>query len=138
MDSSRPACCSRWAREAGPFPNERLPVRTLMSQTVGETDPAAVDDYADLAVFPVMVLAPERTLAEKLAFLHHRSSVGDYVALRNGARHLYDSAMLLSSDRVTEILAAVCCRVLPRAGPRSGSHRGGRGIEASQRPPGQP
>ena len=88
----------------GPTPNERLPVRSLMSQAVGETDPAAVGDYADLAVFPVTVLAPERTLAEKLAFLHHRSSVGDYAALRNGARHLYDTAMLLSSDRVIEVL----------------------------------
>ncbi len=89
----------------GPFPNERLPVRSMMSQTVGETDPAAVEDYADLAVFHATVLAPERTLTEKLAFLHHRSSVGDYAALSNGARHLYDAAMLLSSDRVTEILA---------------------------------
>jgi nucleotidyltransferase AbiEii toxin of type IV toxin-antitoxin system len=76
-----------------------------MSQAAGDTDPAAVEDYADLAVFPVTVLAPELTLAEKLAFLHHRASVRDYAALRNGARHLYDTAMLLSSDRVTEILA---------------------------------
>ncbi len=89
----------------GPTPNERLPVRSLMSEAVGETDPAAVEDNADLAVFQVTVLAPERTLAEKLAFLHHRASIANYAALRNGARHLYDVVMLLSSDRVTEILA---------------------------------
>ena len=75
-----------------------------MSQVAGDTDPAAVDDYSDLAVFQVTVLAAERTLAEKLAFLHHRASVGDHTALRNGARHLYDTAMLLSSDRVNEVL----------------------------------
>ena len=88
----------------GPWPNERLPVRSLMSQVAGDTDPAAVDDYSDLAVFQVTVLAAERTLAEKLAFLHHRASVRDHTALRNGARHLYDTAMLLSSDRVNEAL----------------------------------
>ena len=89
----------------GPWPSERLPVRSLMSQVAGDTDPAAIDDYSDLGVFQVTVLAPERTLAEKLAFLHHRASVADHVALRNGARHLYDTAMLLSSARVNEALA---------------------------------
>ena len=88
----------------GRWPNERLPVRSLMSQVAADTDPAAVDDYSDLGVFHVTVLAPERTLAEKLAFLHHRASVGDHTALRNGARHLYDTAMLLSTDRVNEAL----------------------------------
>lgn len=89
----------------GPSPNEQLPIRSLMSQVVGETDPTAVEDYADLAVFEITVLAPERTLAEKLAYLHHRSTVGDYDKLREGARHLYDSAMLLRCDRVMGALA---------------------------------
>ena len=89
----------------GPQPNEQLPVRSLMSQVAGDPDPAAVDDYSDLGVFQVTVLAPERTLAEKLAFLHHRASVEDHTALRNGARHLYDTAMLLRSERVIEALA---------------------------------
>ncbi|NQV97708.1 MAG: nucleotidyl transferase AbiEii/AbiGii toxin family protein [Acidimicrobiaceae bacterium] len=89
----------------GPSPNEQLPIRSLMSQVAGETDPTAVEDYADLAVFQITVLAPERTLAEKLAFLHHRSTVGDYDKLREGARHLYDSAMLLKCDRVIGALA---------------------------------
>lgn len=33
-------------------------------------------------MFEVTVLAPERALAEKLAFLHHRASAGDHTALR--------------------------------------------------------
>ena len=89
----------------GPWPSERLPIRSLMSRVAGETDPAAVDDFEDLGVFQVMVLAPERTLAEKLAFLHHRATVADHTALRNGARHLYDTAMLVRSDRVNDALA---------------------------------
>ena len=52
----------------------------------------AIDDYTDLAPFDVIVLAPERTLAEKLAFLHHRATIGDHEVLTCGARHLYDRA----------------------------------------------
>lgn len=62
-------------------------------------DPSALDDYADLAAFDVTVLAPERTLTEKMAFLHHRSTTGDLDELRRGGRHLYDVTMLLRSER---------------------------------------
>ncbi|MHB1089613.1 MAG: nucleotidyl transferase AbiEii/AbiGii toxin family protein [Ilumatobacteraceae bacterium] len=101
----KPGVLLEMGSRGGPSPNEQLPIRSLMSQVAGETDPAAIEDYADLAVFQATVLAPERTLAEKLAFLHHRSTVGDYDKLREGARHLYDSAMLLRCDRVTGALA---------------------------------
>lgn len=86
----------------GPAPNEDLPVRSLMSETANQIDRAASDDFADLRAFEVTVLAPERTLAEKLAFLHHRAAIGDLDALRRGARHLYDVAMLLANDRVRD------------------------------------
>lgn len=88
----------------GPSPNEQRPIRSLMAQAAAETDPTAIDDYADLARFDVIVLAPVRTLAEKLAFLHHRATIGDLHALTSGARHLYDTAMLLSSHRVRDAL----------------------------------
>ncbi len=84
----------------GPLPNEALEVASLMSAAAEIENQTAALDYADLAPFPVIVLAPERTLAEKLAFLHHRSSNADLEALTRGARHLYDVAMLLRSDRV--------------------------------------
>jgi predicted nucleotidyltransferase component of viral defense system len=89
----------------GPAPNEHMPVRSLMSHAADQIDPTAHDDYADLAAFEVTVLAAERTLAEKLAFLHHRATVGDLDALTRGARHLYDVAMLLGNDRVRDALA---------------------------------
>jgi predicted nucleotidyltransferase component of viral defense system len=89
----------------GPAPNELCSVGSLMSETAAAIDPTAERDFDDLARFDVTVLAPERTLAEKLAFLHHRATVGDVDALRRGARHLYDVAVVLRSDRVRSALA---------------------------------
>lgn len=86
----------------GPAPNETRTVRSLMSEVAEQIDPSARSDYADLAAFDVTVLAPERTLAEKMAFLHHRSTTGDLDALRRGARHLYDVTLLLRSERVRQ------------------------------------
>lgn len=89
----------------GPTPNEVQTVRSLMSDAAAEIDPSALDEFVDLASFEVTVLAPERTLAEKLAFLHHRATVGDLDALRRGSRHLYDVAALVRSERVRQALA---------------------------------
>ena len=89
----------------GPAPNEVRTVGSLMSEAASSVDPTALRDFADLTRFRVTVLAPERTLAEKLAFLHHRASVGDADALRRGARHLYDVALVLRSEDVRHALA---------------------------------
>jgi predicted nucleotidyltransferase component of viral defense system len=88
----------------GPAPNEVRAVGSLMAEAAESIDPTAEGDFADLTRFDVTVLAPERTLAEKLAFLHHRATVGDLDALRRGARHLYDVALVLRSERVREAL----------------------------------
>ena len=88
----------------GPLPNELIAVRSLMAVAAVDVNPAAATDYIDLAAFDTIVLAPERTLAEKLAFLHHRATVDDTAALTRGARHLYDVAMLVSNDRVAAVL----------------------------------
>lgn len=89
----------------GPAPNEVRAVGSLMSDAAAVIDPTAERDFADLTRFDVTVLAPERTLAEKLAFLHHRATVGDEDALRRGARHLYDVALVLRSESVRNALA---------------------------------
>lgn len=89
----------------GPTPNEVRSVGSLMSEAAAVIDPTAERDFADLTRFEVTVLAPERTLAEKLAFLHHRATVGDVETLRRGARHLYDVALVLRSKRVRDALA---------------------------------
>jgi hypothetical protein len=88
----------------GPLPNDRLSVRSLMSASALDVNPGAATDYIDLNPFDVTALAPERTLAEKLAFLHHRATIGDTAALTRGARHIYDVAMLLTSARVADAL----------------------------------
>lgn len=89
----------------GPAPYATRAVGSLMSEAAAVIDPTAEADFADLTRFDVTVLAPERTLAEKLAFLHHRATVGDVDALRRGARHLYDVALVLRSARVRDALA---------------------------------
>ena len=89
----------------GPTPNEVRSVASLMAEAAESIDPSALADFVDLTEFDVIVLAPERTLAEKLAFLHHRATVGDLDALRRGSRHLYDVAALLRSEDVRQALA---------------------------------
>jgi len=89
----------------GPAPNEIRPVRSFMSMAAERSGVSSVGDYTDLIPFDVTVLAPERTLAEKLAFLHHRATIGDEKALHDGARHLYDVAATLGHVGIRERLA---------------------------------
>lgn len=77
----------------GPDPHETRTVTSFM----GATAPDA-EEFADLRPFDVIVLAPERTAAEKLAFIHHRGVAEDFEVLQQGARHLYDLQALLNSE----------------------------------------
>ncbi len=86
------------------LPNQRRSVQSLMADAAVIINPEAAIRYVDLAAFEVTVLGPERTLAEKLAFLHHRATRDDLTALAAGARHLYDVAMLLSNPDVRNAL----------------------------------
>lgn len=89
----------------GPLPNQRRTIRSMMSEAADVINPVAAQQFRDLPAFEVVVLAPARTLAEKLAFLHHRATVKDVSALTAGARHLYDVAMLLSNSDVCDALS---------------------------------
>ncbi len=90
----------------GPDPNTVRTVTSLMGDQAERIESGSPTELPDLRPFDVTVLAPERTLAEKLAFLHHRATVGDTDNLRQGARHLYDVAMLLNHDDVINVLSA--------------------------------
>jgi len=79
-------------------------IESIMAANAEFVTPGSRLDYLDLDSFPVAVLAPQRTLAEKLAFLHHRACEGDYTALTAGARHLYDVAQLLRHDPTLDAL----------------------------------
>ncbi|MGH3524887.1 MAG: nucleotidyl transferase AbiEii/AbiGii toxin family protein, partial [Mycobacterium sp.] len=67
--------------------------------------------WDEFGAVPVDILAPERTLLEKLALLHDGASRYPYQAartkLRNGGRHLYDVHRLLGSADVIAALSAL-------------------------------
>jgi len=88
----------------GPEPNQQHPVTSFMAEAAAEIDPTSIADFADLQPVIVTALVPERTLAEKLAFLHHRATVHDLEALTRGARHLYDVHRILGHGETTELL----------------------------------
>jgi hypothetical protein len=88
----------------GPEPNERRTIGSLMTEAAAAIDPRALLEFTDLAMFDILALAPVRTLAEKLAFLHHRASILDLDGLRRGARHLYDVTLVLRDADVREAL----------------------------------
>ena len=88
----------------GPLPNEVRTVRSLMSEVADEIEFGSSRDYEDLSPFELTVLAPERTLAEKLAFLHHRATTRDLERLHGGARHLYDVYRLLGHASTVKAL----------------------------------
>lgn len=57
--------------------------------------------WEEFAEFSVNVLAPERTLFEKLAAVHDAASRADRDALLKHGRHFYDIHCLLQDERVT-------------------------------------
>jgi hypothetical protein len=90
---------------------QRCSVLSYIAEYVRQHDIDA--SFDDLAPVQLEVLAPVRTLAEKLALLHHagtRAQAGDSSALMGAGRHMYDVYRLLSDPEV--------CDVLERAGSR--------------------
>jgi hypothetical protein len=81
-------------------------VRSYIAQYVAS---AGVDaDFKELLPVEVEAIAPVRTLAEKVALLHHAGTAaldGDTRSLENAGRHLSDVAWLLSNADVQEALA---------------------------------
>lgn len=65
-------------------------------------------DFDELAPVEVDVIAPVRTLAEKLALVHHSGHLAaqaDVVPLQRAGRHFYDIHQLLRSQDVTAALS---------------------------------
>jgi predicted nucleotidyltransferase component of viral defense system len=93
----------------GPEPNQRLQLRSLIAEVAvneSSVEPDAFDEFASLEID---TLAPERTLFEKLAAMHHLvSSAADdptvFEVLGTKLRHAYDIAMLLEHDSTLEAL----------------------------------
>lgn len=60
--------------------------------------------WEEFATFEVNVLAPERTLLEKIAAVHDAAVRGDTATLLKHGRHFYDIDRLLNTEAVTEAL----------------------------------
>jgi hypothetical protein len=65
------------------------------------------DTWEEFASFMVNVLAPERTLLEKIAAVHDAATRGNTDTLLTHGRHFYDIDRLLSTPAVTEALDAL-------------------------------
>lgn len=63
--------------------------------------------WEEFAVFEVNVLAPERTLFEKLAAVHDAASRNDTAALLKHGRHFYDIHRLVRNPQVAAVLQAM-------------------------------
>lgn len=82
--------------------SQALSVRSYISEHLQREDPDAIEEFEELAPLEVRVLAPERTLVEKLALLNAlgESYPDDADDLVRAARHVYDIAALLSPGEV--------------------------------------
>jgi hypothetical protein len=97
----------------GSFPRAVRPVRSLVAEHAERFD--GLSGYADLRPFPVVVLAPERTLVEKLALVHDAASraiEGDATRIRGAGRHYYDIAKLLTDGGVREGLTRTSVKAM--------------------------
>lgn len=120
-DALRPYVYLEMGVRGGAMPTDERLIRSLLADIcIGDL---GIDEpVAEFAGFAMEVLAPHRTLIEKLAALHTAGAQVDTNpnALRPLGRHLYDVHALLSSDEVTErlrgdddapTLAADCHRI---------------------------
>ncbi|MBC7299526.1 nucleotidyl transferase AbiEii/AbiGii toxin family protein [Nocardia salmonicida] len=92
----------------GTFPTHRREIRSLIADFAIEVFGDTPDTWEEFAPFAVEVLAPERTLFEKLAALHDGASRAPdekaIAALQRNARHLYDIHCLLANAEVVAAL----------------------------------
>lgn len=70
------------------------------ARAIGEDDTT----WEEFASFDVYVLAPERTLFEKIAAVHDAATRNDTASLLKHGRHFYDIYQLLNDDRVRDAL----------------------------------
>jgi hypothetical protein len=87
----------------GPEPHQRLRLRSLIAEVACTVFDVGEGDFDEFAPLEIDTLAPERTLFEKLAALHHLAETASvdesrYENLGTLLRHAYDIAMLLENE----------------------------------------
>jgi hypothetical protein len=95
----------------GAFPTREHDLPSMIANHAVDTLGEADDAWDEFESVSVAVLAPERTLLEKLALLHDAASRypddNARAKLLRGGRHLYDVHKLLSSDDVIATLSTL-------------------------------
>lgn len=91
----------------GTYPAAPHPYRSMIANyaitDLGEPE----STWEEFASFTVNVLAPERTLLEKIAAVHDAAARNDTEALLKHGRHFYDIDRLLNTSSVVEALASL-------------------------------
>lgn len=93
-------------RMGTPTPNASREIGSMLAEYVRDEQPDVLNDFTEFASFRIDVLAPERTLVDKLCIIDNLSArvqTGEY-QLRWQARHYYDVALLLSTPSVIDCL----------------------------------
>lgn len=95
----------------GTFPTRRHQIRSLLADFAIDHFDDSTDTWAEFSPFAVEVLAPERTLFEKLSALHDGAArapdAAAIASLQRNARHLYDIHCLLRDEQVVATLNAL-------------------------------
>lgn len=92
----------------GTFPTQTHPMQSMLAEhAINELGDTA-DTWAEFTAFDVEVLAPERTLMEKLGMLHDAATNADddkhRARLLSAGRHIYDVHQLLNAEQVLDAL----------------------------------
>ncbi|MEO6503171.1 MAG: nucleotidyl transferase AbiEii/AbiGii toxin family protein [Jatrophihabitantaceae bacterium] len=96
-------------RMGTPTPNAQHQIRSMLSDFVAMQGVAALSDFEELTPFTIDVLAPERTLVDKLCILHDvatRVLNDEPDQLRRQTRHYYDVHQLLSNAALLQSFRA--------------------------------
>jgi hypothetical protein len=93
-----------------PMPAHDRSLRSFVAEYLFDNELASEDEYMEIAPFTAHILAPERTLIEKLALLatldqNFRQGNANVFAAKG--RHLYDVHQLLGDSRVLAALDAM-------------------------------
>ena len=118
----------------GTQPSAAHTYRSLVAEhaitTLGESEVV----WEEFAAFYVDVLAPERTLFEKLAAVHDAATRNDPDSLLKHGRHFYDIHCLLQDARVTRALQALGDEGIKTLVDDIDSHSASAGFSSTPRP----
>lgn len=108
----RPGVRLELGARGGTMPSTLLQITSLIAD---HRDAVGLDrDFSEAAPVELHVLAPERTLIEKLSILHHAATIGDKAEQARLARHYYDVWCLLGDEETVTALSISPADMLAR------------------------